>query len=44
MEVGWLVILFYGVSTIFGSFNAKSSHFDKKFGLVWFNGKSTIVG
>ena len=35
--VGWLVVWFYGVSTIFGSFNAKLNHFDKsfkKFGLV----------
>ena len=25
----WLVVLFYGVSTLFRSFNAKLSHFDK---------------
>ena len=25
----WLADLFYGVSTLFGSFNAESSHFDK---------------
>ena len=29
--VGWLVILFYIVSTLFLSFNAESSHFDKGF-------------
>ena len=33
--VGWLVglfvCLFYGVSTIFGSFNAELSNFDKSF-------------
>ena len=34
--LGWLVVLFYGISTFFGSFNAKSSHFDKKTVLVWF--------
>ena len=27
--VGWLAVLFYGVSTLFGSFNAEFSHFDK---------------
>ena len=27
--VGWLVGLFYGVSALFGSFNADLSHFDK---------------
>ena len=27
--VGWLVVLFYGESTLFGSFNAESSHFDE---------------
>ena len=32
----WLV-LFYSISTLFRSFNAKSSHFDKNcFSLVWF--------
>ena len=25
----WLVVLLYGVSTLFGSFNAELSHFDK---------------
>ena len=25
----WLVVLFYGISTLFGSFNGKLSHFDK---------------
>ena len=43
MKVGW----FYGVLTLFGSFNAKLSHLDKSlyiwFGLVWFYGTSTIV-
>ena len=29
MQVGWLVVLFYGVSTLLGSFNAKLSYFDK---------------
>ena len=37
--VGWLVVLlFYGVPTIFGSFNAELSHFGKnfkQFSLVW---------
>ena len=28
---GWLVVLFYGVSTLFGLFNTKLSHFDKSF-------------
>ena len=35
--VGWLVVLFYGVSTLFESFDAELSHFDKsfkQFGLV----------
>ena len=27
----WLVVLFYGISTLFGLFNAKSSHFDIQF-------------
>ena len=27
----WWVVLFYGISTLFGSFNAKSSHFDIQF-------------
>ena len=31
MLFGWLVVLFYGVSTLFGSFNAELSHFDKSF-------------
>ena len=26
---GWLVVLFYGISTLFGSFNVELSHFDK---------------
>ena len=26
---GWLVVLFYGISTLFGSFNAELSQFDK---------------
>ena len=26
---GWSVILFYGVSTLYGLFNAELSHFDK---------------
>ena len=26
-----LVVLFYGISTLFGSFNAELSHFDKSF-------------
>ena len=29
--VGWFIGWFYGVSTLFGSFNAKWSHFDKSF-------------
>ena len=29
--VGELVVLFYGVSTHFGSLNAELSHFDKNF-------------
>ena len=29
--VGWLVVSFYGISTLFGSFNAKLSHSDKTF-------------
>ena len=33
--VGWLVGLFYGVSTLFWSFNAELSHFDKSL-CVWF--------
>ena len=28
---GWLVSWFYGVSTLFGSFNAELRHFDKSF-------------
>ena len=28
-RVSWLVILFYSVSTLLGSFNAELSHFDK---------------
>ena len=32
---GWLVVLFYGVLTLFGSFNAELSHFDK-FQTIWF--------
>ena len=27
----WLVVLFYGVSTLFRSFKAKLSHFNKSF-------------
>ena len=27
----WFVVLFYGVSTLFGSFIARLSHFDKNF-------------
>ena len=38
--VCWLFVLFYGISTRLGSFNAQLSHF----GLVWFHGISTIVG
>ena len=39
--VGWLIgVLFYGVSTLFGLFNAELSHFS----LIWFYGISTIVG
>ena len=29
--VVYLIILFYGISTLFGSFNAQLSHFDKSF-------------
>ena len=37
LQTGWLVGLFYAISTLFGSFNGESSHFDKKnFLLVWF--------
>ena len=35
---GWLFVLFYGVSTLFWSFNAELSHFDqslKQFILEW---------
>ena len=28
--VGWLVVLFDGVSTLFGSFNTELSNFDEK--------------
>ena len=38
-----MLVWFYGISTLFGSFDAESSHFDKN-GLVWFYGISTIVG
>ena len=31
MRVCWLVVLFNGVSTLFESFNAEISHFDKCF-------------
>ena len=34
---GWLVVLFYGISTLFGLVNAESSHFDENFVLVWFD-------
>ena len=27
--MSWLVVLFYGVSTLFGSFNDRLCHFDK---------------
>ena len=30
-EKGWLVVLFYSVSTHFKSFNAELDHFDKSF-------------
>ena len=48
MKLGWLVVLFYSISTLFGSFNADSSHFDKNFVLVlfclvWFCGISIII-
>ena len=33
--IGWLIVLFYSVSTHFGSFNVKLGLFDKS-GLVWF--------
>ena len=35
-----LVVLFYGASKLFGSFNTELSHFS----LICFYGKSTIVG
>ena len=28
---GWLLVLFYGISSLFGSFNTELSHFDKSF-------------
>ena len=28
-DVGWLGVLFYSISTLFRSFNAKLNHFDK---------------
>ena len=31
-KVGWFVVLFYGISTLFGSFTAESNF--KQFGLV----------
>ena len=37
-KFSWLGVLFYGVSTLPGLFNAELSHF----GLVWFYGISTI--
>ena len=30
-QAGWLIVLFYDVSTLFGSFNTEWSHFDKSF-------------
>ena len=30
-NVDWLIILFYGVSTLHGSFNAELIHYDKSF-------------
>ena len=35
-EDSWLVILFYGIPTLLGAFNAESIHFDKNFVLIWF--------
>ena len=34
--VDWLFVLFNGISTLFGSIYAESSHFDRNFVLVWF--------
>ena len=31
MRIGRLVVMFYGISTLFGSFNAELSLFDKSF-------------
>ena len=31
LMIGWLVVLFYGISTLFRSFNTKLSHSDKSF-------------
>ena len=31
VKIDWLVVLFYGISTLFGLFNAELSHFDKSF-------------
>ena len=40
LAVGWFVVLFYGISTFFGSFNTKLSHFEKfqtiMFSIVFF--------
>ena len=40
---GWLVVLFYGISTLYGSLNAEPSDFDKNLVFLWFYGISTIV-
>ena len=32
--VGWSIVLFYGVSTGFGSFNAEINHFGGSYGIL----------
>ena len=42
--IGKLVVLFYGISTLLGLFNAELSHFDKNLAFVWFYGISSMKG